>query len=80
MLRLIAAAALLAVSCTSLSATGSHDRLALEYNVGEQLMNDCSLRNVRCLDWLDFKKAWEKDVDYLTTFEKSLKRWRKRNP
>jgi len=61
--------------CLALSAcveTGATDRLTLEYQVGEELMNDCNLRKQRCLEWLKFKTEWEQGVSYMTTFEKSL--------
>ena len=69
-----------ALICLALSAcvageadpTGAVGRLSLEYQVGEELMNDCNLRKLRCPEWLAFKKEWEADVNYLTTFEKSL--------
>jgi len=48
------------------------DRMNLEYQVGEQLMNDCNIRQERCSEWLAFKREWEADVNYLTTFERSL--------
>lgn len=78
--RMMLAAALVLSVCPSAHATGSHERLALEYDVGEQLMNDCKVRKKRCGEWLAFKREWEAGVSYLTTFERSLKRWRKRNP
>ena len=52
--------------------TGSVGRLNLEYQVGEELMNDCTLRKQRCPEWLAFKKEFEEGVSYLITFEASL--------
>ena len=52
--------------------TGSVGRLTLEYQVGEELMTDCTERQQRCPDWLEFKKEWEAEAGYLTTFERSL--------
>lgn len=52
--------------------TGSVGRLTLEYQVGEELMNDCTQQKERCLEWLEFKKEWEAEAGYLTTFERSL--------
>jgi len=80
MLRMTMIAALSLTLSTQADASGANARLALEYNVGEELMNDCVKRKKRCGEWLKFKREWEEGVDYLTTFEKSLKRWRRRNP
>lgn len=52
--------------------TGAVSRLNLEYQVGEELMNDCNNNGQRCPEWLEFKSNWERNVSYLTTFERSL--------
>ena len=52
--------------------TGANARLNLQYQVGEELMNDCNQRGQRCAEWLEFKTEWERGVSYLTTFERSL--------
>lgn len=65
-------------ACVSNDPTGANARLDLEYQVGEELMNDCNLRGQRCPEWLAFKKEWEAGVSYLTTFEKSLAQHKKR--
>ncbi|MDW4550858.1 hypothetical protein R5H32_15965 [Defluviimonas sp. D31] len=51
---------------------GATGRLALEYQVGEELMLDCRERGRRCADYLDFKREFERSTSYLTTFEASL--------
>ena len=80
MLRLLTAITVSLVLSTHANATGANARLALEYNVGEEPMNDCVKRKQRCGEWLKFKREWDEGVDYLTTSEQSLKRWRWRNP
>ena len=68
------------IACLALSAcvagtadhTGVVSTMNLEYQVGEELMNDCTLRNERCLEWLQFRKDWEDEMGYMVTFEKSL--------
>lgn len=54
------------------------DRMNLEYRVGEDLMNDCNQNGQRCLEWMQFKREWEADVNYLTTFERSLSKHKAR--
>lgn len=71
MIRLLAAPLILS-ACVASDPTGSVSRLSLEYRVGEELMNDCNQRGERCLEWLTFKKDWEENVNYMTTFERSL--------
>lgn len=66
------AALLLALPIAACVQTGSTERLTLEYQVGEELMNDCNIRKQRCPEWLAFKKEFEEGVSYLTTFERSL--------
>ena len=63
---------LLLSACVAGDPTGSVSRMTLEYQVGEELMNDCTIRKERCLEWLEFKREWEADVNYMTTFERSL--------
>ncbi len=52
--------------------TGAVSRLSLEYQVGEELMVACKERGERCAEYLEFKRDFERDVSYMTTFEKSL--------
>lgn len=52
--------------------TGAVSRLSLEYQVGEELMIACNERGERCAEYLEFKREFERDVSYMTTFEKSL--------
>lgn len=63
---------LLLSACVAGDTTGSVSRMTLEYQVGEKLMNDCAMRVARCPEWLAFKREWEADVNYMTTFERSL--------
>jgi len=65
------------IACLALSAcvddpTGVVTTMNLEYQVGEELMNDCTLRNERCVEWLRFRRDWEEEMGYMVTFEKSL--------
>ena len=68
------------IACLALSAcvagtadpTGVVSTMNLEYQVGEELMNDCTLRNERCVEWLQFRRDWEEEMGYMVTFEKSL--------
>jgi hypothetical protein len=71
-MRLIIVIAMLAACGPTGDPTGAVGRLSLEYQVGEELMNECNRRKQRCAEWLAFKKEFEEGVSYLTTFEKSL--------
>ncbi|MEI2806480.1 hypothetical protein [Albidovulum sp.] len=71
MMRVLATTVFLA-GCMTGDPTGSVTRMTLEYQVGEELMNDCTVRRSRCPEWLEFKRDWEADVNYMTTFERSL--------
>jgi hypothetical protein len=55
-----------------------NNEIALEFRVGEQLMNDCNQRNTNCLEWLRFKQKWEDDTGHLITFEEGLRRHKAR--
>nr|WP_170540896.1 hypothetical protein [Ruegeria arenilitoris] len=55
-----------------MAGAGAVDRLSLEYQVGEELMNDCRQNGQRCDDYLAFKERFEREARYLTTFERSL--------
>ena len=67
-----AVACLLLSACVSADPTGVVSTMNLEYQVGEELMNDCNLRKHRCAEWLQFRRDWHDEVGYMVTFEKSL--------
>lgn len=70
-MKLVLIAAFAALSACQMT-TDAASRMNLEYQVGEQLMIDCNQRGQNCAEWLSFKRDWEEDVHYLTTFERSL--------
>lgn len=71
-MRLAIALTLALSGCVAGDPTGAVSRMTLEYQVGEELMNDCNLRKERCAEWLEFKRDWEAEAHYMTTFERSL--------
>ncbi|QJF51857.1 hypothetical protein [Roseobacter ponti] len=47
-------------------------KLSREFDKGERLMIACQKNESRCPRYEAFKQEWEREVDYLTTFEAAL--------
>jgi len=75
-MRLLIALPLVVAACTEGYTAGYSDGMQLEYQVGEELMDNCVERGFECWRWLEFKTRWELNVDQLTTFEASLARYK----
>ncbi len=64
--------------CMAVAACTVHDpnddagRMSREFATGEKLMNDCNVRQKNCSKYIDFKNAWEAEVNNFTTFENAL--------
>lgn len=77
MLRLLPVAFLALGACVDgYDEQGYSEQTRLQYQVGEQLMNDCNERGQRCVEWYEFRKEFQSEVGNLTTFERSLARYK----
>jgi len=69
---------LLVAGCAIHDPNDDAGRLSREFDKGEKLMIACQEDEKKCLKYMKFKRQWEREINYYTTFEAALANHRAR--